>query len=59
METVTSSDGTAIAYERTGEGPPLVLVHGMTKTLRSFELVVPELQEHFNFIAFELRCVVV
>jgi pimeloyl-ACP methyl ester carboxylesterase len=28
MSTVTSSDGTAIAYERTGSGPPIVLVDG-------------------------------
>ena len=28
METVTSPDGTAIAFERTGSGPPLVLVPG-------------------------------
>lgn len=28
METVTSADGTEIAFERTGSGPPLVLVHG-------------------------------
>ena len=27
-KTVTSADGTEIAYERTGSGPPLVLVHG-------------------------------
>ena len=26
--TVTSADGTAITFERTGSGPPLVLVHG-------------------------------
>ena len=30
METVTSRDGTPIAYERSGEGPPLILVHGTT-----------------------------
>lgn len=29
METVTSADGTEIAYERTGSGSPLVLVHGV------------------------------
>ncbi|WP_276274213.1 alpha/beta fold hydrolase [Haloarcula litorea] len=28
MEIVISADGTPIAYERTGSGPPLVLVHG-------------------------------
>jgi pimeloyl-ACP methyl ester carboxylesterase len=28
MPTVTSADGTTIAYERTGSGPPLVLVDG-------------------------------
>jgi pimeloyl-ACP methyl ester carboxylesterase len=28
LKTVTSADGTEIAYERTGSGPPLVLVHG-------------------------------
>ncbi len=28
MDTITSSDGTPIAFERTGSGPPLLLVHG-------------------------------
>ncbi len=55
METVTSRDGTPIAYERSGEGPPLVLVHGMTTTHRSFELVLPELQEHFTVCAMDRR----
>lgn len=30
METVTSTDGTTIAYERSGNGRPLLLVHGAT-----------------------------
>jgi pimeloyl-ACP methyl ester carboxylesterase len=28
MQTVTSADGTRIAYEQYGEGPPLILLHG-------------------------------
>ena len=28
METLTSADGTPIAYERTGDGPPLIVVGG-------------------------------
>ena len=28
MKTVTSKDGTTIAYDQTGNGPPLVLVDG-------------------------------
>ncbi|GAA2100113.1 alpha/beta hydrolase [Streptomyces albiaxialis] len=32
MRTALSQDGTPIAYERTGEGPPLVLVSGATCT---------------------------
>jgi pimeloyl-ACP methyl ester carboxylesterase len=32
MRTVVSRDGTVIAYERTGDGPPLVLVNGATST---------------------------
>ena len=30
IETVRSKDGTSIAYERRGHGPPLVMVHGST-----------------------------
>lgn len=32
MRTAVSKDGTAIAYERTGDGPPLVLVGGALST---------------------------
>ena len=36
--TVTSADGTEIAYERSGSGPPLVLVHGGTLDRRAWDL---------------------
>ena len=38
METVTSADGTEIAFERTGSGPPLVLVHGDASDHRFWDL---------------------
>jgi len=40
MSTVTSRDGTTIAFERTGEGPPLVLVDGALSH-RSFGPLAP------------------
>lgn len=55
METVTSRDGTPIAYERGGEGPPLVLVHGTTSDHSTWELVLPELQKHFTVYAIDRR----
>lgn len=40
MQTVTSADGTGIAYETYGEGPPLILLHGGSSP-RFWEPVIP------------------
>ena len=53
MESVTSRDGTPIAYDRGDEGPPLVLVHGTTSDHSTWELVLPELQKHFTVYAID------
>jgi pimeloyl-ACP methyl ester carboxylesterase len=55
METVVSGDGTPVAYERDGEGPPLVLVHGTTADRLTWEFVLPELQKHFTTYAVDRR----
>jgi len=55
MVTVTSRDGTPIAYERSGNGPPLVLVHGTTSDRTTWDLVLPELQKHFTVYAMDRR----
>jgi pimeloyl-ACP methyl ester carboxylesterase len=55
METVTSRDGTPIAYERGGEGPPLVLVHGTTADHSTWEFILPDLQKHFIVCAIDRR----
>ena len=58
MDTVESADGTAIAYERSGSGPPLVLVHGSGATdHRRWEIggVRPALAEHSTVYAIDRR----
>ncbi len=55
VATVVSQDGTPIAYERSGEGPPLVLVHGTTSDRSTWEPVLPELQKHFTVYAVDRR----
>ncbi|WP_331235944.1 alpha/beta fold hydrolase [Natronorarus salvus] len=55
MEAVTSADGTEIAYERTGSGPPLVLVHGTTADHTRWDPVRPALEEQFTVYAMDRR----
>jgi pimeloyl-ACP methyl ester carboxylesterase len=55
LEMVTSVDGTQIAYERTGSGPPLVLVHGTTADHTRWEPIVPALEEHFTVYVMDRR----
>lgn len=55
METVTSADGTEIAYARDGDGPPIVMVHGGSGTHESFDAVVPHLAEDFTVVRPDRR----
>jgi pimeloyl-ACP methyl ester carboxylesterase len=41
QEIVTSTDGTPIAYQRSGEGPPLVLVYGTSAEHTRWKPVLP------------------
>ena len=54
-ETVTSEDGTKIAYWRSGQGPPVVLVHGTTADHSRWAPVLPEFEEHFSVCAIDRR----
>jgi pimeloyl-ACP methyl ester carboxylesterase len=54
-ESVTSNDGTPIAYWRSGQGPPLVLVHGTTADHGRWAPVVPAFQQHFTVYAIDRR----
>ncbi|WP_207588922.1 alpha/beta fold hydrolase [Halomontanus rarus] len=57
METTASADGTEIAFERTGSGPPLVLVHGGACDHRFWELsgVRSAFAEHCTVYAMDCR----
>lgn len=55
METVISKDGTPIAYERTGKGPALVLVHGTSADHSRWAGLLPALNELFTVYAVDRR----
>lgn len=42
-------------YEEAGEGPPLVLSHGVIENTRSWARVVPLLAQRYRTIAYDLR----
>lgn len=55
MDYATSTDGTRIAFERHGSGPPLVLVHGATATAKRWAPVIPLLAPHFTLCCVDRR----
>lgn len=55
LEHVTSSDGTRIGYRRSGQGPPLVLIHGATGAHWSFRYLVPAIVDRFTVYAVDRR----
>lgn len=49
MQTVTSDDGTRIAYEQYGEGPPLILLHGGSSP-QVWQPIIPQLSDEHTVI---------
>lgn len=54
---VTSKDGTPIAYDRVGEGPPVILVDGAlcSRTLGPSVTLAPELANDFSVFTYDRR----
>lgn len=52
---VTSADGVSIACELSGEGSPVVFVHGAGSARWSFDLVRPQLEKRLTVIAIDRR----
>src|SRR5271165_6023157 len=55
MQTVTSKDGTRIAYDQSGKGPALILVPGATTTRRDAASVAAALSPSFTVITYDRR----
>jgi pimeloyl-ACP methyl ester carboxylesterase len=55
QQTATASDGTSIAWSRTGAGDPVVLVHGITESAATFEPVTARLAATQEVITLDLR----
>src|SRR4051812_45292273 len=49
-----SLHGNRVSYRTGGDGPLLVLVHGITSSSASWEPVLPALAEHFTILAPDL-----
>jgi pimeloyl-ACP methyl ester carboxylesterase len=54
-DTVASADGTTLALWKSGEGPPLVLVHGATADHSRWAPALPALEEHFTVYSYDRR----
>jgi pimeloyl-ACP methyl ester carboxylesterase len=55
MQTVTSKDGTTIAYDSYGDGPVVILVDGAT-AMRAYDVsLATALSPHFRVIAYDRR----
>jgi pimeloyl-ACP methyl ester carboxylesterase len=54
-EEVVSEDGTPIAVWRSGDGPPLLLVHGAAADHSRWAPVLPALEQHFTVLAVDRR----
>jgi pimeloyl-ACP methyl ester carboxylesterase len=55
MHTVTSNDGTAIAYDQTGSGPAIILVGGALSDRSAAVQMAALLAPHFTVVGYDRR----
>jgi pimeloyl-ACP methyl ester carboxylesterase len=55
MDKVVSRDGTTIAYEKAGDGPPLVLLNGAFRDHTIFDQIVPQLTPYCTTYVYDRR----
>jgi pimeloyl-ACP methyl ester carboxylesterase len=55
MDTIISTNQTKIAYQKTGSGTPLLMVHGTNGSHAHWNMALPMLTKHFTVYAMERR----
>jgi pimeloyl-ACP methyl ester carboxylesterase len=55
MEHISSTDGTRIAFHRSGHGQPLILVHGTAGDHSRWDVLAEHLTDHFTLYAMDRR----
>ena len=55
METVTSRDGTTLAFDRAGAGPPLILIAGALNDRATLAPLAALLAPHYTTISYDRR----
>ncbi|WP_219825870.1 alpha/beta fold hydrolase [Nonomuraea typhae] len=55
LSTVTSADGTTIAYEKAGSGPAIIVISNVAEDHTGVAGVAKALSEHFTVISFDRR----
>jgi len=55
MAEVTTTDGVRIAYDVTGNGPVLVLVHGLTESRAAWDPLIDDLAADHTVVAVDVR----
>ena len=48
-------NGQVIYYEKTGEGSPVILVHGNGETHKIFDVLIPALSKQRNVYAMDCK----
>lgn len=55
MPEFLNADQHSISYDITGDGPPLLLLHGFPQTRAMWRPILPQLKRHFTVITADLR----
>jgi pimeloyl-ACP methyl ester carboxylesterase len=55
MQTIRSTDGTPIAYQQSGQGSPLILVHGTTADHTRWAPILPIFERQYTVYAIDRR----